>query len=205
MGKKSKNTTSTTVYSKTTTANPYVTSTTDNSGTVSAFNDGTAYNSIYDFVNNNIDNLLAEYMNPTLNSTVNKAKMGSFTDALSQASNAYFENNIINPLSKRNMIRSSQATNMYNNLVQNNAAQIANYAQELLGTSQKDTAAMLANLMLWYMNGYNVLSDTQSQSLATSQGNSTKTQTAGNSASTSDLSQMYQLATQAAMLMAAAL
>ena len=205
MGKKSKNTTSTTVYSKTTTANPYVTSTTDNNGTVSAFNNGTAYNSIYDFVNNNIDNLLTEYMNPTLNSTVNKAKMGSFTDALSQASNAYFENNIINPLSKRNMIRSSQATNMYNNLVQNNAAQIANYAQELLGTSQKDTAAMLANLMLWYMNGYNVLSDTQSQSLATSQGNSTKTQTSGNSVATSDLSQMYQLATQAAMLMAAAL
>lgn len=201
MGKKSKKTTSKTIYGNTTTTNPYVTSTTNNNGTVSTFNPNTAFNSINEFVNNNIDQLLAEYMNPTLGSTTNKAKLQSFTNELNNSSAANMENNIINPLSKRNMIRSSQATNMYNNLAQKNANLVANYAQELLGTSQKDTASMLANLMLLYMNGYNALNDTQKQSLSTSQGNATKTNTYGDG-STVDMSNMMQIATQMAMLMA---
>ena len=130
--------------------------------------------------------------------------MDAFTNALSNASSAYMENNIINPLSKRNMIRSSQATDMYNNMSQNNVNQIANYAQGLLANSQEDTASMLANLMLLYMNGYNVLNDTQRQSLSTSQGNATKTQSASDSGNFSDMSQMMQMATQMAMLIAAA-
>lgn len=204
MGKKSKKTTSRTVYGSTTTTNPYVTSKTNNSGTVSSFNNGTALNSINNFVNQNMNQLLNEYLNPTLNSTTNKAKMDAFTNALSNASSAYMENNIINPLSKRNMIRSSQATDMYNNMSQNNMNQIANYAQELLANSQDDTASMLANLMLLYMNGYNVLNDTQRQSLSTSQGNATKIQSASEGGNGSDISQMMQMATQMAMLIAAA-
>ena len=202
MGKKSKKTTSTTVYGDTTTTNPYVTSTTNNKGTVSVFNPDTAFNSINDFVNNNIDQLLAEYMNPTLNSVTNRAKMNSFANALSDSSASYMENDIINPLSKRNMVRSSQATDMYNKLIQNSTNQIAKYAQELLGTSQKDTASMLANLMMLYMNGYNALNDSQRQSLSTSQGNSTKTNSMGDSTSYANMSQMMQMATQMAMLMA---
>lgn len=204
MGKKSKKTTSRTVYGSTTTTNPYVTSKTNNSGTVSSFNKGTALNSINNFVNQNMNQLLNEYLNPTLNSTTNKAKMDAFTNALSNASSAYMENNIINPLSKRNMIRSSQATDMYNNMSQNNVNQIANYAQELLANSQDDTASMLANLMLLYMNGYNVLNDTQRQSLSTSQGNAAKIQSASEGGNGSDISQMMQMATQMAMLIAAA-
>ncbi len=204
MGKKSKKTTSTTVYGNTTTTNPYVTSTTNNKGTVSTFNPNTAFSSINDFVNNNFDQLLAEYLNPTLNSITNKAKMNAFADSLNDSSVMYLENNIINPLSKRNMIRSSQATDMYNKMLQNNTNQIANYAQELLGTSQKDTASMLANLMLLYMNGYNALNDTQKQSLATSQGNASRTNMSGD-ASYANTSQMMQMATQMAMLMASAL
>ena len=202
MGKKSKKTTSTTVYGNTTTTNPYVTSTTNNKGTVSVFNPDTALNSINDFVNNNIDQLLAEYLNPTLNSVTNKAKMNAFANSLNDSSSAYFENNIINPLSKRNMVRSSQATDMYNKMLQNNTNQIANYANELLGASQKETASMLANLMMLYMNGYNVLNDTQKQSLNTSQGNATKTNSMGDSSSYANMSQMMQMATQMAMLMA---
>lgn len=204
MGKKSSKTTSTTVYGKTTTTNPYVTSTTNNKGTTSVFNNGTAISSINDFVNKNMDTLLAEYLNPSLNTATNQAKMNSFTNALNSASSNYLENNIINPLSKRNMIRSSQATDLYRNMSQNNVNQIANYAQELLGSSQKDMASVLANLMLLYMNGYNILNDTQRQSLSTSQGNATRTN-ATNSGTTIDMSQMLQLATQAAMLAAAAI
>ena len=52
---------------------------------------------------------------------------------------------------------------MYNNLAQANAGQISNYANELLASSQAETAKVLANLMLMYMNGYSVISDNQKQ------------------------------------------
>ncbi len=203
MGKKSSKSINKTVYGKTTTDNPYVVSSTNNKGTVSKFKANTALDSINNFVNENMDNLLNEYLNPTLNSTVNQAKMNSFADALNKSSAVMLENNIINPLSRRNMIRSSQATDMYNQLAQNNAGQIANYSNELLANSQKDTASMLANLMLLYMNGYSVLNDTQRQSLVTSQGNATKSQ-AASSGNALDMSSILNLATQVAMLAASA-
>ncbi|MCQ2744041.1 MAG: hypothetical protein MJ230_04500 [bacterium] len=204
MGKKSSQTIARTVYGKTTTTNPYVISKTDNNGTTSEFIEGTAVDSINKFVNNNVNRLLSEYLNPTLNSVTNQAKLNSFMNTLNNSSALAFENNIINPLSRRNMIRSSQATNMYSNLAQNNANQIANYAQNLISESQKDTATMLYNLMLLYMNGYNIMNDTQKQSLATSQGNSTKSGSNGNSSLTgSDITQLAnQLAVQAAMMAA---
>ena len=148
MGKKSKSTsTSKTIYNNTTTTNPYVTSRTDNSGTASNFNKGTAFDTINDFVNSNISNLLDEYLNPSLNSTTNKAKMNAFSNTLANQSAKSLENDIINPLSQRNMVRSSQATNMYN------------------------------NLLTYYLSGYDVLSDNQKQSLQTSAGNATRTNT----------------------------
>lgn len=203
MGKKSNSVTSSTVYGNTTTSNPYVTSKTDNSGTTSSFNEGTAIYDINSFVNKNMKKLLESYLNPTLNSVTNQAKMNSFINGLNSVSSQALENNIINPLSKRNMLRSSQATNLYNNLAQNNAAQIANYANELLAGSQKETASMLANLMLLYMNGYNILNDTQQQSLATSQGNATRTNTTNSSnAMGIDTSQMMQMVTQMALMAA---
>lgn len=197
MGKKSSKSTSKTVYGNTTTTNPYITSQTTNKGTTSSFNKGSAFDTINNFVNNNMSSLLDEYLNPSLNSITNQAKMNSFVDTLNTQSAKNMENNIVNPLSQRNMIRSSQATNLYNNLAQNNANQIGAYANELLANSQADTANMLANLMLLYMNGYNVLSDTQRQSLATSQGNATKTQSATESSNLA--SQMMQMATTIAM------
>lgn len=178
MGKKSKSTsTSKTIYNNTTTTNPYVTSRTDNSGTASNFNKGTAFDTINDFVNSNISNLLDEYLNPSLNSTTNKAKMNAFSNTLANQSAKSLENDIINPLSQRNMVRSSQATNMYNNLLQNNVNQIGDYANQLLSTSQKETATLLNNLLTYYLSGYDVLSDNQKQSLQTSAGNATRTNT----------------------------
>lgn len=202
MGKKSKKTTSETVYGNTTTANPYATSSTNNAGTVTAFNKGTAFDTINSFVNNNMSQLLNEYLNPSLDSATNQAKMNAFKNELNNASLTELENNVINPLSKRNMIRSSQATNMYNALAQNNANQISNYAQKLLANSQKDTASLLTNLMLMYMDGYSAINDIQRQSLATSQGNATRTQTTSPNDSLFDSTQMMKLVTQLAMLAA---
>ena len=122
MGKKSSKTNNKTVYGNTTTTNPYVTSKTDNKGTVSTFNPGTAYDTINNFVNSNMNNLLDEYLNPTLNSVTNQAKLNNFMKTLSSQTTQNLENNIINPLSKRNMVRSSQATDMYNKLLQANAS-----------------------------------------------------------------------------------
>jgi hypothetical protein len=196
MGKKSKST-SQTVYGNTTTTNPYVTSQTSNNGTVTSFNQGTAFDSINNFVNSNMGKLLDEYLNPTLESTTNQAKLNSYINTLNTQTAQDLENNIINPLSNRNMVRSSQATNMYNNLAKNNASSISNYANELLANSQSDTASLLSNLMLLYMNGYSAVSDNQKQSLSTSQGNATTTQSS--SSSGLDTSDIVNLALQLAV------
>jgi len=197
MGKKSSKTSTKTVYGNTTTTNPYVTSQTNNNGTVTVFNPDTAFGKVNDFVNKNIDSLLDEYLNPTLNSTTNQAKMNSYINALNSESAKAMENNIINPLSNRNMVRSSQATDLYNNLAKTNASQIAGYANELLAESQKNTADVLTNLMLQYLNGYGVISDNQNQSLATSQGNASTAQ--NSSVSGIDTAQLLQLAMQMAL------
>ena len=186
MGKKSTNTSTTTnVYGNTTTTNPYVTSTTNNGGTTSYFNKGTAFDTINNFVNSNMGILLDEYLNPSLNTITNKSKMNSFINNLNSETVKNLENKIINPLSNRNMVRSSQATNLYNNLAQNNASQIANYSNELLANSQNETAKVLTNLMLMYMNGFDAISNNQQQSLATSQGNAI-TSTTNRTKNTSD-------------------
>ena len=178
MGKKSSKASSKTVYGNTTTSNPYVTSVTNNSGTTSRFNAGTAFDTINNFVNTNMNTMLDEYLNPTLNSVTNQAKLKSYTDTLNNQTSQNLENNIINPLSNRNMLRSSQATDLYKNLAQTNANLIGNYANDLIADSQQNSADMISNLLSYYLNGYNVLSNNQGQSLATSQGNARTSQKA---------------------------
>lgn len=172
MGKKS--TTTRTIYGNTTTTNPYAYAKTNNKGTVSGFQNGTALNSVYNFVNSNIDNLLSEYLTPNLNSVTNKAKMNSFAKNLNAQTLNNLENNIINPLSNRNMLRSSQAADLYKNLSNQNISAISDYANDLLSSSQENTAKMLSNLLAYYMQGANYLSNMQNQSLQTSKGNATR-------------------------------
>ena len=177
MGKQSQNSTSTTskIYGNTTTNNPYASATTNNSGTTANFQPGTALDSIYNFVNKNMDSLLDEYLNPNLNSTTNQAKLNAYTNKLNSETYKNLENNIINPLSNRNMVRSSQATDLYKNLSDQNASSLSSYINDLLADSQENTASMMNNLLAAYMQGYNVVSDMQNQSLQTSAGNGTTT------------------------------
>ncbi len=177
MGKKSQSTTTT--YGNTTTKNPYATATTNNSGTTASLNAGTALDSVYNFVNKNINSLLDEYLNPNLNSTTNQAKLNQFTTTLGAEASKNLENNIISPLSERNMIRSSQATDLYNNLSDTATNSLASYVNELLAASQDNTASMINNLLAAYMQGYDVISDMQQQSLQTSAGNATTTSSGG--------------------------
>ncbi len=165
------NPTSNTIYTRTTTKNPYVTSTTDNSGTRTELNDGTAYKSIYDYANANMYDLLNEYRNPTLDTATNRALMQHYTDTLNKQSKEALENNIINPLAKRNMIRSSQAENLYNNLAKSMNESISNYSADLLMNSQSNAGNMINLLMNAYLQGHNAVNGNQALSLQTSAGN----------------------------------
>lgn len=122
-----------------------------------------------------MDSLLDEYLNPNLNSTTNQAKLNAYTNKLNSETYKNLENNIINPLSNRNMVRSSQATDLYKNLSDQNASSLSSYINDLLADSQENTASMMNNLLAAYMQGYNVISDMQNQSLQTSAGNGTTT------------------------------
>lgn len=196
MGNSSKSTNSSkkTIYGKTTTSNPYVTSTTNNSGTKSDFVSGSAYDTVNNFVNKNIGSLLDEYLTPSLESTTNKSKLNSYVNSLSGIAKSSLENDIINPLSDRNMIRSSQATNMYKNLSNKLSDSVASYANELLSNSRSETASMLATLLGAYMDGFNVINANQNTSLSTSKGNASSsgvnTSLSSNSSNASDIAEV---------------
>ena len=195
MGKQSSKTftSANTVYGNTTTSNPYAVATTNNGGTSAKFQEGTALDSVYKFVNNNINSLLDEYLNPTLDSTTNQAKLNAFTKTLNNTTLNNLENNIINPLSNRNMVRSSQATDLYKNLSNQNTNSLSSYIDELLSESQNNTAQVMNNLLASYMQGYNVISDMQNQSLQTSSGNASTSgyqSTKSKSINASDISSM---------------
>lgn len=173
--KSSSNSSSSTTYKKTTTVNPYVTSVTDNNGTTTTLNDGTAYKSIYDYMNKNMDELLEEYRNPTIDTPTNQALLQHYTEQLNKESKKALENSIINPLTNRNMIRSSQATNMYNHLADSMNDSISNYTASLLENSQNNVGNMINLLMNAYLQGHNAVNGNQAQSLQTSAGNATTT------------------------------
>ena len=172
---------STTTYKKTTTDNPFVISKTNNKGTTTTLKDGTAYKSIYDFTNSNIDDLLNEYRNPSLNTPTNQALLSAYTKNLNESSRLALDNNIINPLSNRNMIRSSQATNMYNNLADSMNDSISDYTAQLLANSQNNRGNMINLLMNAYLQGANAVNGNQALSLQTSAGNATTTGTSKSS------------------------
>lgn len=180
----SSNGSSTTSYRNTTTTNPYVTSTTTNAGTTTSLNDGTALKGIYDFTNANIANLLNEYLNPSTDTATNRAKMETYADTLNTESRKALENNVIAPLTQRNMLRSAQATNLYRDLANQQTKGISDYSKSLIADSQNNTGNVLNTLMNLAFQGYNVIQGNQAQSLQTSAGNASKT-TSGNQHSTS--------------------
>lgn len=161
----------------TTTTNPYISSQTNNSGTNTSFVPNTALSSIYNFTNNNIDKLLEEYLNPSLDSTKNQALLNAYRKTVNDESRKALENNIISPLAQRNMIRSSQATDLYNNLAKQQTEAIADYSNQLMSNTQNNTADIINNLMNLAFQGYNAVSGNQAQSLSTSLGNASTSST----------------------------
>ena len=181
----------TNTYGSTTTKNPYLISHTDNSGTTTEFQPGSGLEQVNNFVNDNLTNLLNEYINPSYDSKTNQAKMDIYQKNLNKLTNQTLENNIINPLAKRNMIRSSQATQLYNNLANQVADKTSDFSAELLANSQNDTANIINNLMNYYLQGFNAVNGNQALSLNTSQGNATRSGASSYSSDTHSNSATY--------------
>lgn len=155
-------------YIKTTQKNPYYITKTDAKGnTTSRFVNGSAGQQLYNYANDNIKRLLYEYEHPSLDTAVNQAKLNQFNKTQQQN----LQNNIISPLARNNMVRSSQATNMYNNL----SNQSADYTNSLIANSQAETKALLDYLMDAYTRGYTGIASEENTSLNASRGNTTNT------------------------------
>lgn len=172
----SSSTTATRTYGNTTTSNPYVVSKTTNKGTTTSFQPNTALNAIYDFTNANIRDLLRQYIEPSTDNPIYQAQLEQYQKNLEESTRKALENNVIAPLAQRNMIRSSQATDLYNTLNKQNQQSIADFSTNLLANSQNDTSNIINNLMNLVYQGWNVVNGNQAQSLNASQGNSTTNQ-----------------------------
>ena len=104
-------------YQTVTSSNPYaqsISSAYGNSYTLNPFL--TEQNKV---VENTVPQLYQQLTNPTLNNPVTKAKTQEFTNALNSQSQQAFENNVINPLAQRRMLRSSLVNDLTNNLQKN--------------------------------------------------------------------------------------
>lgn len=162
------NSTTTKGFKATSQTNPYFTTKTDKKGnTVSNFTNGTAGKTVYDFTNENIQGLLDSYLKPSIDDPTSQAILYNFN----KQQQANLQNGIINPLAQNNMIRSSQATNMYNNL----SNQYADYTNDLIADSQNRIGAMLDRFQNMYGAGGSGAADATQTSINASLGGGTTT------------------------------
>ena len=97
-----------------------------------------------------VPQLYQKLANPTLDDPISKARTQAFTKSLNSQSNQAFENNIINPLSQRRMLRSSLVNDLANNLQANQTSQIADFNTNQLANSLTDAQSLIN----FYMNQY---------------------------------------------------
>ena len=141
-------------FQTTTSSSPYATATSTKNGTTVKLNDFlTNTNS---WVESNMPSLYNQLLNPSLDNPVTKAKSDLFNQSFSEASNKAFENNLINPLSNRNMVRSSAATNMYNNFAKDQNDTISQFNNQLIADNTQDTSNLINQLMNIYLLGANL-------------------------------------------------
>lgn len=101
-------------------------------------------------IEQNVPQLYSQILNPTTENKISQAQTKAFTNDLNVQSRAAFENNIINPLSERRMLRSSLLNDLANNLQQTQTSQIANFKNEQLANSSKEAM----ELVNFFMNQY---------------------------------------------------
>lgn len=116
-------------------------------------------------IENTVPQLYERLANPTLNDTVSKARTSAFTKALNSQSQQAFENNIINPLSERRMLRSSLVNDLANNLQAQQTSKIADFNTNQLANSLSDTQSLINFYMNQYKNNASFGSDLLNQNL----------------------------------------
>ncbi len=153
-------------YTAVTSSNPYATARVSGTGSYYKLNDFlTNQNST---IEQAVPVLYERLMNPTINDPVSLARRQAFTNAFNiQAQNA-FENNLINPLSERRMLRSSLLNDITNNLQARQTEQVPKFNNNLLANSIDDTQSLINFYMNQYKNnasfGENTLKNTLSHS-----------------------------------------
>ena len=101
-------------------------------------------------IEQNVPKLYNQLLNPLAETQASKAQTRAFENALKVQSQSSFENDIINPLSERRMLRSSLLNDLVNNLQQTQTTQIANFKNEQLSNTSKE----VQNLINFFMNQY---------------------------------------------------
>ena len=131
-----------------TSSNPYATATINALGTSYKLNPFlTAQNQT---IESTVPQLYQRLARPTLDDAVSLARRQAFAKVFNEDAKTSFENNLVNPLSQRRMLRSSLLNDMTNNLQKNQTSHLANFNNNLLANSIADTQS-LAN---FYMNQY---------------------------------------------------
>lgn len=141
-------------FQSTTSTSPYATATSTASGTNVKLNDFLTNTNAW--VEKTLPGMYNQLINPSLDNPVTKAKANLFNDAFTESSKTAFENNLINPLSDRNMIRSSASTDMYNNFAKDQNDTISSFNNQLIADNTQDTSNLINQLMNIYMLGANL-------------------------------------------------
>ena len=141
-------------FQTTTSTSPYATATSTKNGTTVKLNDFLTNTNAW--VEGSLPGLYHQLLNPSLDNPVTKAKSDLFNQSFSEASNKAFENNFINPLANRNMVRSSAATNMYNNFAKDQNDTISQFNNQLIADNTRDTSNLINQLMNIYLLGANL-------------------------------------------------
>ena len=148
-------------YATVTSSNPYATAVSNGFGSFYTLNPFlTKQNKTIEAA---VPQLYQRLANPTLNDPVSKARTQAFTKSLNTQSKQAFENNIINPLSQRNMLRSSLVNDLANNLQANQTSQIADFDTKQLANSLSDSQSLINFYMNHYRNNANYGLNTISQ------------------------------------------
>lgn len=143
MGKSGK-----TPYQNTTSSNPYATGTHTSNG--SSFTLNPYMTQANQFIEGNMPSLYNQLLNPSLDNPQTQARASLFYDQFNKDSGKAFENNVINPLAKRNMLRSSAMNDLNNNFAKSQNEQIATFNNQLMANNTADTSALINQLMNLY-------------------------------------------------------
>lgn len=150
-------------YSTVATSSPYANA--YSNGYISSYRLNPFLTSQNRIIENAVPQLYERLANPSLNDPVSKARTSAFTKALNSQSQQAFENNIINPLSQRRMLRSSLVNDLANNLQANQTSKIADFNTNQLANSLSDTQSLINFYMNQYKNNASFGSDLLNQNL----------------------------------------